>query len=84
MIYYGHQHITEKDIQAVEKVLHSDWLTQGPAIEAFEKKMASYCGAKYEENLKRFRKELKKKGGYIDGIITLRAMIVYQEKVEDK
>lgn len=47
MIYYGHQHITEKDIQAVEKVLHSDWLTQGPAIEAFEKKMASYCGAKY-------------------------------------
>lgn len=47
MIYYGHQHITEKDIQAVEKVLHSDWLTQGPAIEAFEKKVANYCGAKY-------------------------------------
>ena len=47
MIYYGHQHITEKDIQAVESVLHSDWLTQGPAIEAFEKKVANYCGAKY-------------------------------------
>ena len=47
MIYYGHQHITEKDIQAVERVLHSDWLTQGPAIEAFEKKVANYCGAKY-------------------------------------
>lgn len=47
MIYYGHQHITEKDIQTVEKVLHSDWLTQGPAIEAFEKKVANYCGAKY-------------------------------------
>ena len=47
MIYYGHQHITEKDIQAVERVLHSDWLTQGPAIEAFEKKVANYCGAIY-------------------------------------
>lgn len=47
MIYYGHQHITEKDIQAVERVLYSDWLTQGPAIEAFEKKVANYCGAKY-------------------------------------
>lgn len=47
MIYYGHQHITEKDIQAVERVLHSDWLTQGPAIESFEKKVANYCGAKY-------------------------------------
>ena len=47
MIYYGHQHITEKDIQAVERVLHSDWLTQGPAIEAFEKKVANHCGAKY-------------------------------------
>ena len=47
MISYGHQHITEKDIQAVERVLHSDWLTQGPAIEAFEKKVANYCGAKY-------------------------------------
>ena len=47
MIFYGHQHITEKDIQAVERVLHSDWLTQGPAIEAFEKKVANYCGAKY-------------------------------------
>ena len=47
MIYYGHQHITEKDIQAVERGLHSDWLTQGPAIEAFEKKVANYCGAKY-------------------------------------
>ena len=47
MIYYGHQHITENDIQVVERVLHSDWLTQGPAIEAFEKKVANYCGAKY-------------------------------------
>lgn len=47
MIYYGHQHITEKDIQAVEKVLCSNYLTQGPVIESFEKKVANYCGAKY-------------------------------------
>ena len=47
MIYYGHQHITEKDIQAVEKVLRSNYLTQGPVIESFEKKVANYCGAKY-------------------------------------
>ena len=47
MIYYGHQHITEKDIAAVEQVLKSDWLTQGPAIEAFERKVADYCGVEY-------------------------------------
>ena len=47
MIYYGHQHITKKDIQAVEKVLCSNYLTQGPAIESFEKKVANYCGTKY-------------------------------------
>lgn len=47
MIYYGHQHITKKDIQAVEKVLRSNYLTQGPIIENFEKKVANYCGAKY-------------------------------------
>lgn len=28
-------------------VLRSDWLTQGPAIEQFEKAVAEYCGAKY-------------------------------------
>lgn len=40
-----------------------------------------YCGAKYEENLKRFRKDLKKKGGYIDGIVTISAIVIYKEKV---
>ncbi len=40
-----------------------------------------YCGAKYEENLKQFRKDLKKKGGYIDGIVTIRAIVIYKEKV---
>lgn len=47
MIYYGKQNINEADIAAVEAVLHSDFLTQGPAIEQFERTVADYCGAKY-------------------------------------
>ena len=47
MIYYGKQNINEDDIKAVENVLRSDFLTQGPAIEKFEKKVADYCGVKY-------------------------------------
>lgn len=47
MIYYGKQNISQEDIAAVEAVLKSDFLTQGPAIERFEKKVAEYCGAKY-------------------------------------
>jgi UDP-4-amino-4,6-dideoxy-N-acetyl-beta-L-altrosamine transaminase len=46
-IPYGRQDISQDDIQAVINVLQSDWLTQGPAIEQFEKKVAQYCGAKY-------------------------------------
>ena len=45
MIPYGHQDINEDDIRAVEEVLRSDWLTQGPAVERFEKVVADYCGA---------------------------------------
>lgn len=47
MIYYGKQNINDADIQAVMDVLKSDFLTQGPAIERFEKTVAEYCGAKY-------------------------------------
>lgn len=47
MIYYGRQDINQDDIEAVRAVLTSDFLTQGPAIERFEKTVASYCGAKY-------------------------------------
>jgi len=46
-IPYARQSISEEDIQAVVDVLRSDWLTQGPAIERFEKTVADYCGAKY-------------------------------------
>lgn len=47
MIYYGNQFIDEQDINAVIAVLKSDFLTQGPVIENFEKAVAEYCGAKY-------------------------------------
>lgn len=47
MIPYGRQDISEEDIQAVIKVLKSDWLTQGPVVPAFEKAVAAYCHAGY-------------------------------------
>ena len=47
MIPYGKQDISNEDIQAVVDVLKSDFLTQGPAVPAFEKKLADYCQAKY-------------------------------------
>ena len=47
MIPYGRQHISEDDIRAVVDALHSDFLTQGPKIAAFEKAFAEYIGCKY-------------------------------------
>ena len=46
-IPYGKQFITEEDVKAVTDVLKSDYLTQGPVINEFEKQFASYCNAKY-------------------------------------
>ena len=45
MIPYGRQDITAEDIAAVEAVLRSDFLTQGPAVPGFEQALAAYCGA---------------------------------------
>jgi UDP-4-amino-4,6-dideoxy-N-acetyl-beta-L-altrosamine transaminase len=47
MIPYGHQDITQADIDAVVEVLHSDLLTQGPQVPLFEQRLADYCGAKH-------------------------------------
>ena len=47
MIPYGRQDISEADIQAVVDVLRSDFLTQGPAVPAFESAVATYCGAQH-------------------------------------
>jgi len=46
-IPYGRQNISEADIQAVVDVLRSDFLTQGPAVPAFEQAVANYCGASH-------------------------------------
>ncbi len=47
MIPYGKQNISSADIQAVVDILKSDYLTQGPAVPAFEKAVVEYTGAKY-------------------------------------
>jgi len=47
MIPYGKQNISPADIQAVIDVLHSDFLTQGPAVPAFEMAVQKYTGVKH-------------------------------------
>ncbi|MCD6163589.1 MAG: UDP-4-amino-4,6-dideoxy-N-acetyl-beta-L-altrosamine transaminase [candidate division Zixibacteria bacterium] len=44
---YGKQHVSEADIEAVIKVLKSDWLTQGPGVPAFEKMLTEKVGASH-------------------------------------
>ncbi|MBI5701709.1 UDP-4-amino-4,6-dideoxy-N-acetyl-beta-L-altrosamine transaminase [Candidatus Saganbacteria bacterium] len=46
-IPYATQWIDEEDVKEVIEVLRSGYLTQGPRIAEFEKKVADYCGAKY-------------------------------------
>ena len=43
---YGRQQVTQQDIDGVCDVLRSDWLTQGPAVPRFEKKLSSTLGSK--------------------------------------
>lgn len=45
MIPYGRQEITRADIEAVDEVLRSDFLTQGPVGPRFESAVSDYCGA---------------------------------------
>ena len=47
MIPYGKQDITEEDIEAVVKVMRSDFLTQGPVVPKFEEELCNYTGAKH-------------------------------------
>jgi len=46
-IPYARQYVDSKDIKAVIDVLRSDYITQGPRIGEFEKKVADYCEVKY-------------------------------------
>ena len=47
VIPYARQSINQQDIDAVVAVLQSDYLTQGPAVPAFEQAVADLVGAKY-------------------------------------
>ena len=47
MLKYSKQFIDQKDIDEVTKVLKSDYLTQGPKIEEFEKKISKILNSKY-------------------------------------
>lgn len=46
--------------------------------------ISGYCGKNYEENLRQFRKELNKKGGHINGVVTISSIVIYSEKVEEE
>jgi len=50
-IPYGHQFIDDNDIKSVVDVLRSDWLTQGPTVELFERALAHFFGARYAVTL---------------------------------
>ncbi len=46
-IPYGHHNVTNADIEAVVSVLKSDFLTQGPVVEQFEKAVCQETGAQF-------------------------------------
>jgi UDP-4-amino-4,6-dideoxy-N-acetyl-beta-L-altrosamine transaminase len=47
MIPYGRQDICQDDIDAVVRVLKSDYLTQGPIVPLFENSVLKKCGARH-------------------------------------
>jgi perosamine synthetase len=47
VIPYGHQHVDDDDIAAVVDVLKGDWLTRGPAVDAFEAALCQVTGARH-------------------------------------
>src|SRR5262245_50580428 len=44
---YGRQWLDDDDLEAVLRVLRGEWLTQGPAVGAFEDALAAACGARF-------------------------------------
>ena len=46
-IPYSRQDINKEDIEYVIEVLNSDYLTQGPTVELFEKKVSEYVNVKF-------------------------------------
>jgi len=41
-IPYGKQWLDEQDVEAVVETLHSDYITTGPKVKAFEEAIANY------------------------------------------
>lgn len=46
-IPYGRHWLDEDDAAEALQALRSDWITQGPRIEAFEQRVAAACGARF-------------------------------------
>jgi len=44
LLPYGRQSIAQEDIESVAAVLRGDWLTTGPAVDAFEEAISRICG----------------------------------------
>ena len=47
LLPYGHQSISEEDIQSVIEVLRSEWITTGPKVAEFEEAFANFAGSSY-------------------------------------
>ena len=47
MLPYARQTVDEVDVHAVTEALQSDWLTSGPAVDAFERAVASRVEARH-------------------------------------
>lgn len=47
LLPYGHQDIDDDDIEAVVKILRSDWITTGPTVREFEDAFAASVGARH-------------------------------------
>ena len=46
-IPYGNHKLDKKDIKKVNKILTSKYLTQGPQVDIFEKKINEFVGVKF-------------------------------------
>ena len=60
VIPYSRQLIDKSDISAVSKVLKSDFLTTGPKVNIFEKKLENFFGSKYASVVNLFSFSLSK------------------------
>ena len=45
MIPYSRQYVPKKDFKLVRKVLNSNFLTQGPVVKKFEKKISNFTNS---------------------------------------